>query len=121
MSTAQTLLSNAPGPLPISIQYTPESDEPVTILFAGSVQSHDIATMQVGFDLKVNGETIGQSMINSSSSVSYHFATVPAMVNTSLPFNLKDDQVEPVTIQLSASNNDSNTDKTDLFNVCIIN
>ncbi len=63
MTTAQTILSNHPGPLPISAQYTPESDGPVTIIFSGSLTTGGMAGMPICFDLKVNGEAIGKSGI----------------------------------------------------------
>lgn len=120
MTTAQTILSNHPGPLPISVQYTPESDRPVTIIFSGSLTTGDIAEMPIWFDLKVNGETIGKSSICVSSTIDFHFATVPAMVDTSLPFVVKDDKVQPITIELVAGDTDSLSNKSDFFNVCVI-
>lgn len=121
MSTSQVVFSNKPGPLPLSIEYTPISDEPVTIICSGSVQSHDIAEMQVGFNVEINGEPIGQSLILSSSSSDYRFATVPAMISTPLPFVIKDQEVVPITITLTPYSSDSTTNKEDLFNLCIIN
>ena len=123
MSSAQVILSNKPGPLPISVTYTPESDEKVTLIFSGSVQSHDIAVMQVGFSLEVNGEIIGHSVIASTSSPDQRFATVPAMLSTKLPFNLDKDKgiVEPITFTLKPYSSDSTTSKDDVFNLCVIN
>ena len=120
MSTAKTILSNQPGPLPISFQYTPEVDDTVTFLFSGSMWTGDTIEMPIGFELKVNGEGIGKSMICSSSTVKFHFATVPAMVDTKLPFVIKDGKVQPVTIELTAMSSDNLTDQNDFFNVCII-
>ncbi len=120
MPTAQTVLNNHPGPLPISVQYTPVSDAPVTIIFSGSLSTGDMAEMPIWFDLKVNGEAIGKSCICVGSTADYHFATVPAMVDTSLPFVIKDDKVQPVTIELVAGDTNSLSDKYDFFNLCVI-
>ncbi len=120
MTTSKTILSNHPGPLPISVQYTPESEEPVTIIFSGSLTTGDMAEMPISFDLKVNGEAIGKSSICVSSTENYHFATIPAMVDTSLPFVVKNDKVQPITIELVAGDSDSVSSKYDFFNVCVI-
>ena len=120
MTTAQTILNQQPGPLPITCQYTPESDEPVTLIFSGSVYTGNIDETIIGFDVKVNGETIGASTIASRSTSQYHFATVPGMVTTKLPFVERDGKIQPVTFELVA-NCDTLSGKTDYFSLCVIN
>ncbi len=48
-----------------------------------------------------------------------HQATIPTMVNYDIPFILKDDKVQPVTIELIPASSDSVTDQDDFFNVTI--
>ncbi len=119
--SGSVVLSNHPGPLPIKVSYTPKSNEAVTIIVAGSVSTGLDRVVPIGFNLLINGEIVTQSTICSSTSNSYHFATVPAMLNISLPFVVKDDKVEPITLELAIiEKSETLTDKNDVFNLCII-
>jgi hypothetical protein len=122
MSNANAVLVNKPGPLPISFEYTPHSDVAETIAFSGSVSTHDIAALHNGFELKVNGDSVGKSIICSGQEGSVkHQATVATMVNYDIPFVIKDDKIQPVTIELIPATSDSETNKDDFFNVTIFN
>ena len=121
MSCANAVLVNHPGPLPISFQYTPTSDVAETIWFSGSIVAGDIAVVNIGFKLLVNGEEAGRSMICAGDTRSNHHTTVPTMVNYDIPFVIPDPNnpvVTPVTIELVLlSDTFSNTD--DKYNVTI--
>lgn len=120
MSTSSSILVNHPGPLPISIQYTPTSDVPETLAFSGSVTTHDIASANNGFEVKVNGKPAGKSIIHCGQEGSVkHQATIPTMVNFDIPFVIKDDVVQPVTIELVPASSDSTTNRDDYFNLTI--
>jgi hypothetical protein len=119
MSNANAILVNHPGPLPIKLKYTPQSNLKETIAFSGSIFSNDIASENIGFELKVNGETIGKSTIYANDTRGVHHATTPTMVNYNLPIVFKDKKILPVTIELVSVNVDSKSDKNDFFNVTI--
>jgi len=120
MSTANAILVNKPGPLPIKFNYVPESDVTETLAFSGSVSTHDIASQYNGFEVKVNGQSVGKSIIYSGQSGAVrHQATIPTMVNYDIPAVFKDGSVQPVTIELIPANSDSMTDQDDFFNLTI--
>lgn len=115
-----TVLSNHPGPLPIKLHYTPRTNRPVTLIFSGSVQpGAELLDKTAGFEVKVNGKKVGESMIREHKSDT-HQATITAMADTTLPFEIKDDKVEPVTIELDKMNIHTHTNEHDHFNLCII-
>lgn len=121
MSCANAVLVNHPGPLPISFQFTPTSDITETIWFSGSVIAGDIAMVNIGFKLLVDGKEVGKSMICAGDTRSNHHTTVPVMVNYDIPFVIADPEntaVKPVTIELVLCS-DSFSDKNDKFNVTI--
>ncbi len=122
MTLVNTLLVNHPGPLPIKVQYVPVGPEVIeTLAFSGSISTHDIATMPNGFEVKVNGKSVGKSLIvcGQEGSVKHH-ATIATMVNYDIPFVLKDGKVVPVEIELVPASSDSTTDKYDFFNLAVI-
>ena len=121
MAIANTVLVNHPGPLPIKVEYTPDADVPETLFFSGSISTHDIATIVNGFEVKINGESVGKSVVycGQEGSVKHH-PTIPTMVNYDIPFVIVDGVVQPVTIELVPASSDSVTDKWDFFNLTII-
>ncbi len=119
--SVNTILVNHPGPLPISIQYVPKSDVLETLAFSGSVSTHDIAMLPNGFEVKVNGETAGKSIIYCGQDGRVkHQATIATMVNYDIPFVVKDGVVQPVTIELVPASSDSESDSDDYYNLAII-
>lgn len=121
MSIANAVLVNHPGPLPISFQYTPISDVVETIWFSGSIVAGDLALVNIGFELRINGVAVGKSMICAADTQSNHHTTVPTMVNFDIPFVIrdpKDPKVEPVTIELVLLP-DTFSNKDDRYNVTI--
>lgn len=122
MALANALLVNQPGPLPIKVKYLPVGPDVVeTIAFSGSISTHDIAAIPNGFEVKVNGKSVGKSIIvcGQEGSVKHH-ATIPTMVNYDIPFVMKDGKVLPVEIELVPASSDSITDSSDFFNLAIL-
>ena len=118
MSHVKTVLVNHPGPLPISVQYTPTADVSEAIWFCGSVRTGDLASKPIGFELKVNGESVGKSLICTQDTNNAHKATVPTMVSYDIPFVVKDGKVQPVMIELVGTW-DAYATEEDFFNVSI--
>lgn len=121
MSNANAILVNHPGPLPLKLSYTPDSNATESIAFSGSIFTGDIAFVNVGFELKVDGKTVGKSIIHTHDIHGVHQATIPTVVNFDIPFVMKDDKVKPVTIELVPLNYDSLSTKDDFYNVTIYN
>ncbi len=124
MSNVDTVLVNHPGPLPISFKYTPKSDVVETIFLSGSMFTGNLACVNVGFRLLVDGKEAGRSLIYTSEiAQNSHNATVPIMVNYDIPFVIPDPKhpvAQPVTMTLeSLDPNEYFSDKNDFFNVTI--
>jgi hypothetical protein len=120
MPKASPVLVNHPGPLPISFEYTPTCDTVETIAFSGSVYTGDLAESVIGFELNVDGKSVGKSLICTNQTDGFHHATVPVMVQYDIPFVIKDGKVQPVTIELVQNDSDSLSNELDFFNVTII-
>ena len=121
MSHVNAVLVNHPGPLPISFEYIPVSDEAEAIWFSGSIRAGDIATVKIGFELRVDGVKVGESLITAGDDQNPHHATVATMVNYDIPyvFDPKTGQAKPVTIELALLS-DSFSETGDFYNVAII-
>lgn len=111
------VLVNEQGPLPLKAQITPVANLPEPVFISGSCSAAENA-QQVGFELYIAGELVGQSVVYADKA-NEHKTTVPVILNCNIPFNIENGKVQPVDIELKPLAG-TETDSNDVFNVTIL-
>jgi hypothetical protein len=104
------IISQAKGPLPISVNFNAPSDAPACFVLSGSGWCPSTDQI-IGVTLQLDGTSIGSAAIWSNQH-SIHRAFVPAYIPVTLTFGQH-------TVKLVASNGNTTTDLNDFFNVVL--
>ncbi len=106
------VLLNAAGPLPLSVTFAADSDDPITFFVAGSVWS-PVPNVKIGFAVILDGKQIGTATIYSNGP-STHRAVVPQFI----PWQF--DGPGNHTLELVAMSATSVSDTNDTFTVVMV-
>jgi hypothetical protein len=104
------IISQAKGPLPISVTFNAPSDAPVCFVVSGSAWSQS-ANQMLGVTLELDGKPIGTAAVFSNLQ-SNHRALVPAYIPVTLTFGQH-------KVSLLQANGSTVTDLNDMFNVVL--
>jgi hypothetical protein len=110
MADLQTIISQ-PGPLPIKVAATIETDLPAAVLVAGSVWSVDQEFM-IGISLSIDGSQVATAQIFANPAAT-HLAVVPVMF--SYTFTIGEHVFE-----LDALTGETTSDQNDFFQVSLL-
>ncbi len=106
------VLLNAAGPLPLSVTFAAESDDPITFFVSGSVWSQQ-SNVDIGFAVILDGQQIGNATIFSNGPAT-HRAVVPQFI----PWQF--DGPGNHTLELVALPGATVSDANDRFTVVIV-
>lgn len=107
-------------PQSLSGHFTPPSEEPVTIVFSGSLWTN-AQGVTIGFELLIDGKVVGQSQVFANQG-SVHVPTIPAVVNVQLPYKINPTTQAPEAVEfvIQVMNDDTLIDFNDYFTAYII-